>query len=145
MLVTPGRDLPRGCRLRIVEAAQIARRTKRASGRGQRDNARHGRSAEGRSPGDGRCKKSIMKRPEPRPLLGTTTDREAAFPDIESMSVIIEQDKYGHYSKDGLQRKSTYTRASMPRFARCLNPRCQQGGLDLQMQTNGSQQRNLHV
>ena len=73
-----------------------------------------------------------MKRPEPRPFLGTTTDRDAAFPDIESMTIVVEQDKYGYYSRDAWQRKSKYTKASIPRFARCLNPRCQQGGLDLQ-------------
>jgi hypothetical protein len=73
-----------------------------------------------------------MKRPEPRPFLGTTTDKNAAFPDIASMTIDVEQDKYGNYSQHEWQRKSTYTKASIPRFARCLNPRCQQGGLDLQ-------------
>lgn len=73
-----------------------------------------------------------MKRPEPKPFLGTTTDRDAAFPDIESMTITVEQDKSGHYSQKAWQRKSTYNKSSIPRFAGCLNSRCQQGGLDLQ-------------
>jgi hypothetical protein len=68
---------------------------------------------------------------ESRPFLGTTTDRDAAFPDIESMTIIVEQDPSGNYAQKDWQRKSTYTKTDMPRFARCLNPRCQQGGLDL--------------
>jgi hypothetical protein len=67
-----------------------------------------------------------------RPLLGTTNDRDAAFPDIESMTIVVEQDPSGYYSQNASQRKLTYTKSSIPRFASCLNSRCQQGGLDLQ-------------
>jgi hypothetical protein len=73
-----------------------------------------------------------MKRPEPKPFLSTTTDRDAAFPDIESMTVVVEQDPSGHYSQNEWQRKSTYTKHSIPKLASCLNSRCKEGGLDLQ-------------
>jgi hypothetical protein len=73
-----------------------------------------------------------MKRPEPKPFLSTTTDRDAAFPDIESMTVVVEQDPSGHYSQNEWQRKSTYTKHSIPKLASCLNSRCEEGGLDLQ-------------
>jgi len=69
---------------------------------------------------------------ETRPFLGTTTNRDSAFPDIQSMTIIVEQDPYGYYTQKEWQRKSTYTKSTIPRFASCLNPKCQQGGLDLQ-------------
>jgi hypothetical protein len=37
-----------------------------------------------------------MKRPEAIPFLGTTTDRDAALPDIEAMTIIVEQDTVHH-------------------------------------------------
>lgn len=67
-----------------------------------------------------------------RPFLGETTDRDKAFPDIESLELTVVQDPYEHYARNAWQRESRYTKASVPRRLACLNPRCQQGGLDLQ-------------
>ena len=67
-----------------------------------------------------------------RPFLGETTDREKAFPDIESLELTVVQDPYEHYAQKAWQRESRYTKANVPRRLACLNPRCQQGGLDLQ-------------
>lgn len=67
-----------------------------------------------------------------RPFLGETTDREKAFPDIESLELTIVQDPCGHYARNAWQRASRYTKTNIPRRLGCLNPRCQQGGLDLQ-------------
>jgi len=67
-----------------------------------------------------------------RPFLGETTDREKAFPDIEALELVVRQDPFEHYARSPWQRESRYTKASVPRRQSCLNPRCQQGGLDLQ-------------
>jgi len=67
-----------------------------------------------------------------RPFLGETTDREKAFPDVESLELTVVQDPYGQYARHAWQRESRYTKANMPRRLTCLNPRCQQGGLELQ-------------
>jgi hypothetical protein len=64
------------------------------------------------------------------PFLGETSDRKKAFPDIKSATVAIKQDIYGHYSSTATERR--YTLENIPRTARCVNPRCQQGGVDLQ-------------
>jgi hypothetical protein len=70
--------------------------------------------------------------PKATPFLGTTTDRNAAFPDIRSLSVRVVQDPYGMYCREPWQRESSYSKANIPRYERCRNPRCQQGGVDLQ-------------
>ncbi|MBK3798202.1 hypothetical protein GAY33_02920 [Azospirillum brasilense] len=67
-----------------------------------------------------------------RPFLGETTDREKAFPDIESLELNVVQDPYEQYARQAWQREGRYTKANIPRHLACLNPRCQQGGLDLQ-------------
>ncbi|EYS96039.1 hypothetical protein CF68_22525 [Cupriavidus sp. SK-4] len=66
------------------------------------------------------------------PFLGTTTERDKAFPDIKEMRVVVTQDPWQSYRRTPAAPTSTYTKTSLPRFERCLNPRCQQGGLDLQ-------------
>lgn len=70
--------------------------------------------------------------PKYEPFLGTTTDRNAAFAGIKSFSVKVAQDPHGMYSDKAWQREHTYSKANIPRNERCLNPRCQQGGVDLQ-------------
>lgn len=67
-----------------------------------------------------------------RPFLGTTTDPNEAFPEIKELTVIVTQDLHGYYRKSDAQSISRYTKRSLPRYERCLNPRCRQGGLDLQ-------------
>ena len=60
------------------------------------------------------------------------TDRNRAFPDITSLEFTVTQDPYGYYMHLARRRKDHYTLTSaIPRHLRCLNPLCQQGGLDL--------------
>lgn len=67
-----------------------------------------------------------------RPLLGETTDREKALPGIKSLLIIIKQDPYGYYATHEHQSEARYTKMNLPRNVTCCNPRCQQGGIDLQ-------------
>jgi hypothetical protein len=69
---------------------------------------------------------------QPTPFLGTTTDRSKAFPGVKELTVKVAQDPHGMYCEKPWQRESTYSKDNIPRYARCQNPRCQQGGLDLQ-------------
>jgi hypothetical protein len=69
---------------------------------------------------------------EHRPFLGETQDRNRAFPNIEELDLTVVQDKYGQYTRDGRPREAHYTKGDIPRHLACVNPRCQQGGLDLQ-------------
>ena len=77
-----------------------------------------------------------------KPFLGETTNRDEAFPGIDSIDITITQDPYFHYSSKETQRVNHYTRSTIPRYCKCVNPRCQQGGLDLQklvlFNSNGS-------
>ncbi len=66
------------------------------------------------------------------PFLGSTEDRGQAFPDIKSLKVKILQDPYGYYYREEHQRETVYSKNTIPRYATCGNPRCQQGGVDLQ-------------
>lgn len=66
-----------------------------------------------------------------KPFLGTT-DRKAALAGFKEICVEVSQDPFGYYAKSDAQRTHRYIKASLPRFEECLNPRCQQGGLDLQ-------------
>lgn len=67
-----------------------------------------------------------------KPLLGETTNRDEAFPEFASIDLTVEQDPFQMYSSHTTTRVRRYTKATVPRWLRCLNPRCQQGGLDLQ-------------
>lgn len=67
-----------------------------------------------------------------RPLLGETSDREKAFPDIARLQVRVVQDPFGQYMRHEWQREKSFTKADIPRWLPCANPRCQQGGIDLQ-------------
>lgn len=67
-----------------------------------------------------------------RPFLGETTDREDAFGEYESIEISIEQDVYGAYAPNTYAKTRTFTKETMQRHLSCVNPRCQQGGLDLQ-------------
>lgn len=67
------------------------------------------------------------------PFIGITTDRNAAFPDIEQIEFSVFQDPYGEYMREAWQRIERYTKISdLPMYIRCANPRCQQGGLHTQ-------------
>lgn len=67
-----------------------------------------------------------------KPFLGETHEQARAFPGIESFELSVEQDLWENYTEKGSQRKARYTLDSIPKRLRCVNPRCQQGGLDLQ-------------
>lgn len=69
-----------------------------------------------------------------RPFLGTTTDRREAFPNILSLELIIEQDPSEQYRRSALHysRTNTFNLHNIVPHLRCNNPRCQQGGLELQ-------------
>lgn len=63
---------------------------------------------------------------------GETTDRREAFPDIISLELHVTQDRFGRYTSRPSQRERRYTLKTFPPHLSCANPRCQQGGLDLQ-------------
>jgi hypothetical protein len=65
-------------------------------------------------------------------FLGTTSDRNKAFPDIDEIEFAVSQDPYGHYPREAWQRTRHYTKADLPERIPCANPRCQQGGLPTQ-------------
>ena len=71
-----------------------------------------------------------------KPFLGETTDREKAFYGIASFELTVVQDRFGMYTREAWQRESRFTKGDIPRYLRCANPRCQQGGLDLQQIVN---------
>ncbi len=66
------------------------------------------------------------------PFLGETTDRDQAFPGIRSLELTIVQDPCGYYTRQSSARESRFTKTTLPPYFACANPRCQQGGLDLQ-------------
>lgn len=66
-----------------------------------------------------------------RPFLGETTDKEKAFPGI-TFEITITQDKFGNYIQQEHRKTSRFTKENVPAHLRCANPRCQQGGLNLQ-------------
>ncbi|MEQ6335629.1 hypothetical protein [Sphingobium sp. MK2] len=76
-----------------------------------------------------------------KPFLGETHDRAKAFPGIIALELTVTQDRWEHYTTKDWQRKSHYTLDNIQPFHRCANPRCQQGGLNLQhvvlYQSNG--------
>jgi hypothetical protein len=69
-----------------------------------------------------------------RPFLGETTKRSEAFPGLASLDVTVSQDPYGMFPVEPYRRLSKFTLANIPRRIECVNPKCQQGGVDLQMQ-----------
>lgn len=71
-----------------------------------------------------------------RPFLGETTDRDKAFHGIVSFEIAVEQDPFQMYANDDRRRKTRYTKSTVTRYLNCLNPRCRQGGLDLQQMVN---------
>lgn len=73
-----------------------------------------------------------MPKRTPEPFLGTTTNVNDAFPGVEEIDITIVQDPYGYYCQHEWQRVSRFTKATLPSHVRCANPRCQQGGLQLQ-------------
>ena len=63
-------------------------------------------------------------------FLGSTSDRNAAYPGIAELDFVVEQDRpCQHGNKPDLKR---YTKSDLPPQIRCVNPRCQQGGLATQ-------------
>ena len=69
--------------------------------------------------------------PKSKPFFREVADPDKAFPGIKSLSITIRQDPTGLYSDDGQPSIRTYTKLDLPRRENCINPRCQQGGLDL--------------
>ena len=81
-----------------------------------------------------------------KPFLGETTDRSKAFSGIDSFELAVVQDRFEQYTREPWQRELRYTKDDVPRYLACANPRCQQGGLDLQQVVNfwPSGQRTIH-
>jgi hypothetical protein len=73
-----------------------------------------------------------MPKQNSTPFLGTTTDVNKAFPGVDVIDITITQDPYGQYLQHDWQRTSPYTKSTVPSHLRCVNPRCRQGGLELQ-------------
>src|SRR2546426_909576 len=67
-----------------------------------------------------------------KPFLGKTDKVNEAFPGVISLNVKITQDPFGHYTNRPGQNVSHFTLENLEKHVRCLNPHCQQGGLDLQ-------------
>jgi hypothetical protein len=65
-------------------------------------------------------------------FFGETQDRDKAFLGIKSIDIIVEQDLWAMASRDGKPTVHRYTKDTVPRYERCINRLCQQGGLDLQ-------------
>ncbi len=56
------------------------------------------------------------------------------FPNIDTYKVRIEQDRYGHFARDGKPTIDMYSEQNnLPATVRCVNPRCQRGGLQLEL------------
>jgi hypothetical protein len=72
---------------------------------------------------------------KPKPFLGETTDRDKAFFGIASFELKVVEDPFGHHTREG-GREYRFTKSNIPRYLKCANPRCQQGGLDLQQIVN---------
>lgn len=70
------------------------------------------------------------------PFLGAAKTRDEAFPSIASFELTVIQDLYGYYASEPRRREAHYTKDNVPRHHACINPRCQQGGLDLQQIVN---------
>lgn len=67
-----------------------------------------------------------------RPQFGTSSDFKEAFPDIEEVHLMSIQDPDGHYCFHDWQRKYLYTKSTLPSFLRCMNAKCQDGGIAVQ-------------
>ena len=67
-----------------------------------------------------------------KPFLGETTDKSKAFAGIVSFELKVVQDRFGNYTIEPWQRESRFTLANIVPHLACVNPRCQQGGLELQ-------------
>ena len=68
-----------------------------------------------------------------KPFLGESTDRAAVFARFKSIAIEIKQDPLGMYTDKDWPRVARYTKGNVPRRQPCVNPRCRQGGIDLQM------------
>lgn len=67
------------------------------------------------------------------PFLGEyTNDRKKAFPELKFLDIEISQDAYGHYDSPPVRRQVRFNATNFTAVVRCLNPRCQQGGLELE-------------
>jgi hypothetical protein len=67
-----------------------------------------------------------------KPLFGTTNQVNEAFPGVISVDLHVSQDPNGYYRRSAGQNTNYFTLQSLSRHVDCLNPRCNQGGLDLQ-------------
>lgn len=70
--------------------------------------------------------------PAYKPLFGASSDFKESFPDVEEVHLTVVQDPDGYYCIHGWQRESLCTKATLPNLFRCVNARCQQGGLSVQ-------------
>lgn len=66
-------------------------------------------------------------------LVGKETTFANAYPDVKRVVLEVRQDSNGWYAREEWKRITKHDGLSPPRHIPCLNPRCQQGGLDLEV------------
>ncbi len=66
---------------------------------------------------------------ESRPFLGTVSSSREAYPEVKSLR--FEGREHGDLASGMDQRDVYYTECNLPGKIPCGNPRCQQGGYDL--------------
>lgn len=71
-----------------------------------------------------------------KPFLGETTDKDKGFYGIEQFELTVVQDRFGRYTDQDRPREARFTKDNIARYLSCVNPRCRQGGLDLQSIVN---------
>lgn len=56
------------------------------------------------------------------------------FPNIDTYNIVITQDSTGHFSRDGKPTIQIFNeKKNLPSEVRCINPKCQRGGLQLEL------------
>ncbi len=68
----------------------------------------------------------------PNPFDGVARSFDEAFPDVAELEVAIEQYQYGTAGDRQGKGRQRFGKDRAGRFIRCDNPRCWQGGFDLQ-------------
>lgn len=81
--------------------------------------------------GDRRLKASDVFN-QSTPLLGTTSNFDEAFPGLADLSVRVRETDWDQTEV----RLHHYTKGSVGRFVDCSNPRCYNGGFNLQSFVN---------
>jgi hypothetical protein len=67
--------------------------------------------------------------PAYKPFFGASSAFKESFPDVEEVRLTVLQDPNEHYCIHDWQRENLYTKATLPTLFRCVNARCQEGGI----------------